>query len=80
MDGTVTTVVLQGLSPLTQYLVNVYSVVGEDSSEPLKGTETTRMSSLSELLAKSFNSTFKREECKSKHKLHKDYTQHYWLI
>uniref|UniRef100_A0A673B762 Collagen, type XII, alpha 1a n=1 Tax=Sphaeramia orbicularis TaxID=375764 RepID=A0A673B762_9TELE len=41
VDGTETTVVLQGLNPLTQYLVNVYSVVGEESSEPLKGTETT---------------------------------------
>ena len=46
VDGTETTVVLQGLNPLTQYLVEVYSVVGEESSEPLKGTETTRMSSL----------------------------------
>ncbi|MEQ2163873.1 hypothetical protein GOODEAATRI_000580 [Goodea atripinnis] len=41
VDGSTTTVVLQGLTPLTQYLVNVYSVVGEDSSDPLKGTETT---------------------------------------
>ncbi|XP_074547779.1 collagen alpha-1(XII) chain [Halichoeres trimaculatus] len=41
VDGTETTVVLQGLNPLTKYLVNVYSVVGEDSSEPLDGTETT---------------------------------------
>lgn len=51
MDGTENTVVLQKLNPLTEYLVNVYSVVGEDSSEPLKGTETTRMSSLSVFLA-----------------------------
>ncbi|XP_060918564.1 collagen alpha-1(XII) chain isoform X1 [Labrus mixtus] len=41
VDGTETTVVLQGLNPLTKYLVNVYSVVGEESSEPLDGTETT---------------------------------------
>ncbi|XP_054652752.1 collagen alpha-1(XII) chain isoform X3 [Dunckerocampus dactyliophorus] len=41
VDGTQTTVVLQQLSPLTEYLVNVYSVVGEEISEPLKGVETT---------------------------------------
>ncbi|XP_041832449.1 collagen alpha-1(XII) chain isoform X2 [Melanotaenia boesemani] len=41
VEGTVITVVLQKLTPLTEYLVNVYSLVGEDSSEPLKGTETT---------------------------------------
>ncbi|XP_061599580.1 collagen alpha-1(XII) chain-like isoform X2 [Cololabis saira] len=41
VDGSLTTVVLQGLNPLTKYLVNVYSVVGEDSSEPLRGSETT---------------------------------------
>uniref|UniRef100_A0A3B4UBZ5 Collagen type XII alpha 1 chain n=1 Tax=Seriola dumerili TaxID=41447 RepID=A0A3B4UBZ5_SERDU len=41
VDGTVTTVVLENLNPLTEYLVNVYSLVGEASSEPLKGTETT---------------------------------------
>uniref|UniRef100_M3ZDJ3 Collagen alpha-1(XII) chain n=1 Tax=Xiphophorus maculatus TaxID=8083 RepID=M3ZDJ3_XIPMA len=41
VDGSKTTTVLQGLTPLTQYLVNVYSVVGEDSSDPLKGIETT---------------------------------------
>uniref|UniRef100_A0A8C4IEH4 Collagen alpha-1(XII) chain n=1 Tax=Dicentrarchus labrax TaxID=13489 RepID=A0A8C4IEH4_DICLA len=41
VDGSVTTLVLQGLNPLTEYIVNVYSVVGEQSSEPLKGTETT---------------------------------------
>uniref|UniRef100_A0A7N8WLF5 Collagen, type XII, alpha 1a n=1 Tax=Mastacembelus armatus TaxID=205130 RepID=A0A7N8WLF5_9TELE len=44
VDGTETTVVLQKLNPLTEYLVNVYSVVGEESSEPLRGTETTCMS------------------------------------
>uniref|UniRef100_A0A4W6E2A3 Collagen type XII alpha 1 chain n=1 Tax=Lates calcarifer TaxID=8187 RepID=A0A4W6E2A3_LATCA len=41
VDGTETTVVLKKLNPLTEYVVNVYSVVGEESSEPLKGTETT---------------------------------------
>ncbi|XP_040916067.1 collagen alpha-1(XII) chain isoform X2 [Toxotes jaculatrix] len=41
VDGTETTVVLQKLNPLTEYFVNVYSVVGEESSEPLKGSETT---------------------------------------
>ncbi|KAM9842426.1 collagen alpha-1(XII) chain [Aulostomus maculatus] len=41
VDGTETTVVLQQLDPLTQYQVAVYSVVGEESSEPLKGMETT---------------------------------------
>ncbi|XP_017269709.1 collagen alpha-1(XII) chain isoform X2 [Kryptolebias marmoratus] len=41
VDGSTTTVVLKSLYPLTEYLVNVYSVVGEDSSEPLRGTETT---------------------------------------
>ncbi|KAM7403882.1 hypothetical protein PAMA_004351 [Pampus argenteus] len=41
VGGTETTVVLQKLNPLTQYFVSVYSVEGEDSSEPLKGTETT---------------------------------------
>ncbi|XP_061901199.1 collagen alpha-1(XII) chain isoform X3 [Entelurus aequoreus] len=41
LDGSVTSVVLDGLSPLTEYFVSVYSVAGEESSEPLAGTETT---------------------------------------
>uniref|UniRef100_A0A3Q3X4W8 Uncharacterized protein n=1 Tax=Mola mola TaxID=94237 RepID=A0A3Q3X4W8_MOLML len=41
VDGSVTSVVLEGLSPVTEYLVSVYSLVGEQSSEPLKGTDTT---------------------------------------
>ncbi|XP_031437444.1 collagen alpha-1(XII) chain isoform X2 [Clupea harengus] len=40
-DGEVNTIVLQNLTPMTEYIVNVYSVIGEDSSDPLKGTETT---------------------------------------
>ncbi|KAF7652876.1 hypothetical protein LDENG_00091150, partial [Lucifuga dentata] len=41
VDGSVTTVVLQNLNSLTEYAVNVYAVAGEESSEPLMGTETT---------------------------------------
>ncbi|XP_037606721.1 collagen alpha-1(XII) chain isoform X5 [Sebastes umbrosus] len=41
VDGSVNTVVLEGLNSLTEYLVNVYSVVNEMSSEPLRGTKTT---------------------------------------
>uniref|UniRef100_A0A8C2CMT0 Collagen alpha-1(XII) chain n=1 Tax=Cyprinus carpio TaxID=7962 RepID=A0A8C2CMT0_CYPCA len=35
------TVVLVNLTPMTEYIVRVYGVIGEESSEPLKGTETT---------------------------------------
>uniref|UniRef100_A0A8B9L130 Collagen alpha-1(XII) chain n=1 Tax=Astyanax mexicanus TaxID=7994 RepID=A0A8B9L130_ASTMX len=35
------TLVLTNLTPMTEYVVNVFSVIGEESSEPLKGTETT---------------------------------------
>ncbi|XP_024233551.1 collagen alpha-1(XII) chain isoform X8 [Oncorhynchus tshawytscha] len=42
VDGAVTTVVLTKLTPLTEYVINVFSVTGgETSEEPLKGTETT---------------------------------------
>ncbi|XP_066534099.1 collagen alpha-1(XII) chain isoform X2 [Hoplias malabaricus] len=41
VDGEENTVVLKSLTPNTEYMVNVYSVIGEESSDPLKGTETT---------------------------------------
>uniref|UniRef100_A0A8C2CL42 Collagen alpha-1(XII) chain n=1 Tax=Cyprinus carpio TaxID=7962 RepID=A0A8C2CL42_CYPCA len=34
-------IVLVNLTPMTEYIVRVYGVIGEESSEPLKGTETT---------------------------------------
>uniref|UniRef100_A0A672SD46 Collagen alpha-1(XII) chain n=1 Tax=Sinocyclocheilus grahami TaxID=75366 RepID=A0A672SD46_SINGR len=40
-DGEENTVVLVNLNPMTEYIVRVYGVIGEESSEPLKGTETT---------------------------------------
>uniref|UniRef100_A0A665VW12 Collagen, type XII, alpha 1a n=1 Tax=Echeneis naucrates TaxID=173247 RepID=A0A665VW12_ECHNA len=51
--------VLRKLNPLTQYQVNVYSVVGEDNSEPLTGTETTCMSSLSGVVRDVTHSTMR---------------------
>lgn len=41
VDGEENTLVLTSLTPDTEYAVSVFSVIGEDSSEPLKGTETT---------------------------------------
>lgn len=41
VDGEENTLVLTGLTPDTEYAVSVFSIIGEDSSEPLKGTETT---------------------------------------
>ncbi|XP_077566419.1 collagen alpha-1(XII) chain isoform X2 [Stigmatopora nigra] len=41
LDGSVTSTVLEALSPLTQYRLAVRSVVGEESSEPLEGLQTT---------------------------------------
>lgn len=41
LDGSVSSVVLPGLQALTQYSVQVYSVLNQISSEPLAGTETT---------------------------------------
>nr|XP_014263936.2 collagen alpha-1(XII) chain-like [Maylandia zebra] len=42
VNGSVSTVVLENLNPLTEYVISVYAVVGKQSSEPLRGTETTR--------------------------------------
>ncbi|XP_056099343.1 collagen alpha-1(XII) chain-like [Rhinichthys klamathensis goyatoka] len=40
-DDEENTVVLVNLTPMTEYVINVYGVIGEESSDPLKGTETT---------------------------------------
>lgn len=42
VNGSVSTAVLENLNPQTEYVTTVSSVVGEKSSEPLQGTETTR--------------------------------------
>ncbi|XP_051954309.1 collagen alpha-1(XII) chain isoform X2 [Xyrauchen texanus] len=41
VDGEENTIVLVNLTPMTEYVVRVFGVIGEESSEPLKGTETT---------------------------------------
>lgn len=41
VDGEENTLVLTSLTPDTEYAVSVFSIIGEDSSDPLKGTETT---------------------------------------
>lgn len=42
VDGEVNTIELQNLTPMTEYIIRVIGVIGEDSGEPLKGAETTR--------------------------------------
>lgn len=42
VDGEENTLVLVNLTPMTKYIVRVYSVIGEESSAPLEGAETTR--------------------------------------
>lgn len=58
VDGNENTLVLEGLNPQTQYMVNVYAVVSEESSEPLQGMETTRMSSPSGFFKTHFPALF----------------------
>ncbi|CAG01460.1 unnamed protein product, partial [Tetraodon nigroviridis] len=41
VDGSVTTQLLDGLSPQTEYVLSVYSLIGENRSEPLSGTDLT---------------------------------------
>ncbi|XP_077409700.1 collagen alpha-1(XII) chain isoform X3 [Vanacampus margaritifer] len=41
LDGATTSAALDDLKPLTQYVLSVYSLLGDDGSEPLVGRETT---------------------------------------
>lgn len=41
LDGGVTTLLLEGLRPQTEYTVSVYSLIGEQRSEPLSGVDLT---------------------------------------
>lgn len=41
VDGEENTLVLTNLTPDTEYAVSVFSIIGQENSEPLKGTETT---------------------------------------
>lgn len=41
VDGSQTTLLLDGLRPQTEYTVSVYSMIGDKRSEPLSGTDLT---------------------------------------
>lgn len=41
VDGSQTTLLLEGLRPQTEYTLNVYSMIGDKRSEPLSGTDFT---------------------------------------
>lgn len=41
MDGSVTTLLLDGLSPQTEYTLRLYSLIGEKRSEPLRRVDVT---------------------------------------
>lgn len=59
IDGSVPTVVLDGLRPQTEYNVKVYAVVDELSSEPVRGAETTcKFSTTSSTSSSSSSSLF----------------------